>query len=373
MDSTIRSGPITSLPRRYLALSAALILSGCASPGPPRPPSLHLPQPVRDLSALRTGNTVELRFTVPSNSNDKLPLRGPTLPAQLCRQLPNQPCLPVASQSFPITNSNRTHNLATWTDTLPTSLTTTPPQLLTYRVEFFSPTHRSAGLSNQAFTASGPGPAPVENLHAQGSRLGTILSWTPSQSPGDVLLQREDLAPAKPKEATPIWLQTNDSNAQSTTLDTTALPETPYRYTAQRRSTLHLADHSLELRSDLSSPINYTLKRLYPPPTPTGLTAAGYFTGSPATFAVDLIWQPVDVTGLMTILSGYNVYREPLDTTGSPTAPRTQLNSTPTLEPAFHDPTANSSISYRYSVTAVDAKGNQSPATTVILSPTPTP
>lgn len=358
-------------PYRYLALSAALILSGCASPGPPHPPSLHLPQPVRDLTALRTGNRVVLRFTVPSNSNDKLPLRGPTLPAQLCRQLPHQPCLPIASQSLPIANSNHTHNLATWTDTLPTSLTSAPPQLLTYRVEFFSPTHHSAGSSNQALTASGPAPDPVENLHAQGSRLGTILTWSPSQSPGDVLLQREDLAPAKPRQATPVWLQTNDSKGLTTTLDTTALPEIPYGYLAQRRSTLHLAGHAIELRSDLSAPITYTLQRLYPPPAPTGLTAAGYFTGSPSTFAVDLIWEPVDVTGLITILSGYNVYREPLDATGNPTAPRTQLTPTPTLQPAFHDSSAKSSISYRYSVTAVDAKGNQSPATTVILSPTP--
>ena len=184
-------------PRLSSSQARHLSSTGCASPGPPHAPSLNLPQPVRNLTATRIGNTVELHFTAPANSTDKLPLRGPTLSGQLCRQLPHQPCLPVSPRtSVPLTNSNDTHNLVTWTDTLPPSLTEGPPQLLTYRVEFFSPANRSAGPSNQAFTASGPAPAPVENFQAEGSRLGIILQWTPT--PGEVILRREDLAPANP-------------------------------------------------------------------------------------------------------------------------------------------------------------------------------
>ena len=66
MDSYRRSSRIIPAIIGYLALSAALILTGCASPGPPHAPSLQLPQPVRDLTATRIGNTVELRFTRPS-------------------------------------------------------------------------------------------------------------------------------------------------------------------------------------------------------------------------------------------------------------------------------------------------------------------
>ena len=190
MEPNRRSGQITPAFLGYLALSAALTLIGCASPGPPQSPSLKLPQPVRDLTAQRIGNTVELRFTPPANSTDKLPLRG-ALSGQLCRQLPHQPCLPVAPRaSIPLANSNDIHDLVTWTDTLPSNLTEGPPQLLAYRVEFFSPANRSAGPSNQAFTASGPAPAPVANFQAQGSRLGIVLQWTPSPSPGDVILRR---------------------------------------------------------------------------------------------------------------------------------------------------------------------------------------
>jgi hypothetical protein len=384
MDLYSRSGQNSASISSYLALSAALILTGCASPGPPHAPSLKLPQPVRDLTATRIGNTVELHFTAPSNSTDKLPLRGPTLSGQLCRQLPHQPCLPVSSRtSVPLTNSNDTHNLVAWTDTLPPALTEGPPQLLTYRVEFFSPANRSAGPSNQAFTASGQAPAPVENFQAEGSRLGIILQWTPS--PGEVVLRREDLTPIKPGLSEPktpktkaapstAWLQTNDSNgSQARTLDTAALPDTPYQYIAQRRTTLQLANHSIELRSDLSIPVNFTLLKIYPPPSPIGLTAAGYFSGTPPVFAVDLVWQPVNEAGLIAPLAGYTVYRETLvAATQSPTS-RIQLNTSPVLQPAFHDATANPSAAYRYSVTAIDAKGNQSPATAVVLQPSATP
>ncbi len=386
MDLYRRSGLGISTILGYLALSAALILTGCASPGPPHAPSLNLPQPVRNLTAARVGNTVELHFTAPANSTDKLPLRGPTLSGQLCRQLPHQPCLPVSPRtSVPLPNSNDTHNLVTWTDTLPPSLTEGPPQLLTYRVEFFSNANRSAGQSNQAFTASGPAPAPVENFQAEGSRLGIILQWAPSPTPGEVILRREDLAPAKPsppgrntaKTPAILWLQTSDSNSKNTpqdhALDTTALPDIPYSYSAERRTKVLLANHSIELRSPLSTPIKYTLLRIYPPPAPAGLTVAGYSSGTPSTFAADLVWQPVNEAGLITPFAGYNLYREPLNSASQPTAPRVQLNSSPIPQPSFHDATANPATAYRYAVTAVDTQGNESPSTTVVLQPSVTP
>ncbi len=320
MDPYPRSSRSSLSSSGYLALATALTLAGCASPGPPKAPSLKLPQPVRDLTVTRIGNTVELHFTAPANSTDKLPLRGP-LSGQLCRQLPHQPCLPVSGRILvPLTKSNDTHNLVTWIDTLPAPLTDAPPQLLAYRVEFFSPTNRSAGLSNQAFTASGPAAAPVENLQATGSRLGIILHWNPSPSPGEVVLRRENLAPKHPIQ----WLQTSDSNnSQDRTLDTSALPDTPYRYTAQRRITLQLGNHTIELRSDLTTPIAFTLLQNLPTPSPTGLNAVGYVAPhhGPPTFAVDLIWQPITETGLITPLAGYNIYRETLNPAGEPTTP----------------------------------------------------
>ncbi len=50
------------------------MLSGCGMPGAPLPPSLHLPNPVIDLKAKRTGSQVcaELNWTMPKKDTDKL-------------------------------------------------------------------------------------------------------------------------------------------------------------------------------------------------------------------------------------------------------------------------------------------------------------
>jgi len=376
MDSSHQTNGQKSFEILGLAtLMAALTIIGCASPGPPRAPSLNLPQPVRDLAVTRTGNQVELHFTAPSNSTDKLPLRGPIVIGQLCRQLDTAPCLPVPTSkaTIPILSPTGTHNLITWTDPLPPDLTQGPPKLLTYRVEFFSPTNRSAGPSNPAVTVAGPPPPPVENLQAEGSRLGVILNWNPSTQPEEVLLKRENLAPKplpQPKPTPPIiWLATNTTTPR--TLDTTALPDTPYRYTAQRRATVQIGNRSIQLLSALSDPLTFTLHEVYPPLPPTGLTAVSFFGRPPLPdveppFAVDLIWQPVDDAGLTAGLAGYNVYREAIDPTLDP---RDKLNPTPLPTPAFHDTTADPTLRYRYSVTAVDTKANESPAATVILEP----
>ena len=378
------------------ALGAALAAIGCASPGPPRAPSLSLPTPVRDLSATRIGDTVELRFTAPSRTTDQLPLRGAGVIGQFCRQLEHQSCQPVASSktSVATVGGNGTHNLVTWTDTLPPGLSHGTPRLLAYRVEFFSPAGRSAGLSSPAFTATGPSPTPVDDLHAQGTRLGTLLSWSPSQQPGDVLLHRDDLSPTPRKlhkslgvgsNSAPgdVWLQTHAPSDSATppdrTLDTTALPDTPYRYTAQRRLILPLGGHRIDLRSSDSIRILFILKEIYPPPTPIGLTALGFFASAPSqsadatqAFAVDLIWQPVDDTGLLAALAGYNIYRVPLRPADDPTAPRARLNTAPIPAPAFHDTTADPATRYRYAVTAIDVKDNESPTATVVLEPSAT-
>src|SRR5215472_12970767 len=69
-----------------LAFVAAVLLAGCATPGPPLPPSLELPRPVMDLEATREGNRVLLTWTPPTETTDKLRIRhaGPTA---ICRKI----------------------------------------------------------------------------------------------------------------------------------------------------------------------------------------------------------------------------------------------------------------------------------------------
>ncbi len=452
---------------RSLALCAALALAGCASPGPPRAPSLRLPQPVSDLTVERVGDTVRLHFTAPSQSTDKMALRG-SIPGEFCRQLPQQKsCIAVPSSKVSIpagssedqgpsegTHAQGTQGSAssksqiTWIDRLPPKLASGPVELLTYRVQFFSPAQRSAGLSNPAYTATGPAPAPVTGLRAQGTRLGILLRWNPAPSSEaapasgsvQVVLRREDLSPVKPHRPAPakpngqaavkssshlnaqpkaqpkaaaqpaasgkparpnvVWLRANapeasrgqagNDNSQQT-LDTSIQPGSTYRYAAERRLTLHLpatgsgqkssstekaslAAVAIRLRSAPSTPVVFTLRQIFPPPPPTGLTAAAYFnptpSGTPSSFAVDLIWQPIDATGLMTPLAGYNVYRQRLDASLHPVGALRRLNTSPLPTPAFHDATADPALPYRYAVSAIDIQGNESSSVTALLQPT---
>ena len=169
MDSSHRSSAVTTaILLNSAAFAAVLALFGCASPGPPRAPTLSLPEPVRDLTVTRFGNTVNLQFTAPTRTTDKLPIRGSIVTGQLCRELEHQSCQPVASSKTAVNTvgSNGTRNSITWIDTLPTDLTQGSPRLLAYRVEFFSPVGRSAGTSAPAFTVAGPPPAPVQDLRA---------------------------------------------------------------------------------------------------------------------------------------------------------------------------------------------------------------
>ncbi len=348
-----------------LTLCVTLAALGCATPGLPRPPSLNLPEGTRDLSATRTGNTVKLHFTVPSRSTDKLPLRGPHLVARFCRALDKQPCQPISTPQIvvPIDLATGRHSSFTWIDTLPEDLAQGHPRPLFYRVELFNISGRSAGSSAPAFTAAGDAPASVEGLSAQGSRVGILLRWNDPAQSGEILLQRENLAP-KPDSKVPAIIQlaappATLGSAPATLLDTTAKPGIPYRYTATRRRSVEVSGHSVELLSAPSPSLEVTLSAIYPPPAPTGLTAVA-FTSAENAFAIDLIWQPSDDTGLITPLAGYNLYRA---TTGEPV----RLNTAPLTLPAFHDTTALPNTSYSYTVTAVDSKGNESaPASAVV-------
>jgi hypothetical protein len=348
----------------------ALLLAGCASPGPPRPPSLGLPQPVRDLAAERVGDGVELSYNAPWQSTDKLPLRGTTVRGVLCREVEHQGCIVVAGLAPKVRGQ---HTLVTWHDDLPPALASGPPRLLSYRVEFFNGAGRSAGPSDAAITVAGSAPPAVADLRAEGSRLGVVLRWAAAPAAeGEVVLEREDLTP-EPADATQagkrdkprvVWLQSNAT--ASSTLDTTAQPGTPYRYTAVRERVARADGNNLHYRSAASAPIKFTLNAIYPPPVPTGLTAAG-FTDAGGSYAVDLVWQPVDDTGMLTGLAGYNVYRELLDAGGRSAGERIRLNAQPVPLPGFHDATARSMQRYRFSVTAIDNRGNESVAESFIL------
>lgn len=360
---------------------------GCASPGPPKAPSLNLPEPVNDLKADRVGDTVKLTFTVPSKSTDRLPLRGSTVTAQLCRQVDSGACVAIAGarKEFAVLPAGGTRQTGTLSDVLSENLTHRKPSLLGYRITFSNAADRNAGPSEPAFTATGPAPEAVTDFHVTGSRVGALLLWNPSETTkSTVQIQRETLTPDQSQKA--VSLNKSDSKlivlesppGEASTnphelLDATIVPATAYRYIATRRSTLRFGGHTITLHSNPSAQVDFTLHEIYPPPTPAGLTAVRFTQDSTqgssvseAAFAIDLVWQPVDDKGLIAGLAGYNIYRQALDTAG---ATKERLNSAPVAMPSFHDASALRTKGYLYSVTAVDLKGNESPAINTTVEP----
>ena len=181
------------------ALGAALalaLLSGCASPGPPLPPSLKLPEVVSGLTASRVGDEVRLHWTTPSRTTDKLLIAGP-IEAEICREnlaaaapatavKGGQSAAPGARENaatapcFPVVLRKRvTPGASEAVDALPAELTAAPARLLAYRVQLRNAAGRTAGASAAVFAASGPAPQAVEELRGKATKAGVVLEWRP--------------------------------------------------------------------------------------------------------------------------------------------------------------------------------------------------
>ncbi len=351
----------------------ALVLVGCASPGPPRPPSLQLPQPVRDLTATREGDRVTLRFTIPQRTTDGLPIREARLNASLCRGEEAQPCLFVPSlkdvELSVSQGGSAAERAVAWHDHLPAPETSGEPQLLLYRVQLSNLEGKTAGWSEPAFTAAGAAPAAVQGLSAEETRAGILLRWQPAGGPpaGNVVLRRELVSPAsgaKRDEIEPVWLDSHAAGATAgETIDSTATEDTPYRYVAVRRRSFTLGRQMVKLDSAPSAPVFITWHNAFPPAAPSGLSAAPF--ANAGAFSVDLIWEPVEEPGL----KGYVVTRQAIDDAGAPTGSPEPLTPQPVELPAFHDGTAKQGVRYRYTVQAVSKKNVDGQAATVAIAP----
>jgi hypothetical protein len=395
---------------QWLGVVAASLLVasavGCASPGPPRAPSLNLPEVVKNLTAERVGDEVRLNWDTSSKTTDHTNIKG-TMTAQICRV------------SVPASNSAQNPPLATTTpgkasicnvvkslpvqsgptqatEILPQTLTAGPPVLLAYRVQLLNANGRSAGPSKEAFAVAGAAPPPVEQLHATAVREGVLLEWQKRDTTAEVELDRRlegpggatvGAAPAKvaappkttsrsrkpltpasapsskpqtspmtPSTPSEIKLQTPKQAADvGGTVDQTTKTGESYSYTAQRVSSVLLDGHTLLLRSTKSAPVTFVSRDVFPPLVPTGLEAVPG-GATPADRSIDLSWTPNTDADL----TGYSVYRQEVTSTGEVAGTAARLNSTPVVGPAYRDQTAVPGHRYSYRVTAVDSAGNES-------------
>jgi hypothetical protein len=338
-----------------LAMAITVIFAGCGTPGAPQPPSLNLPDPVGDLTAVRAGNSVALSWTIPKRTTDKLPLTS-NVEVRICRREVTGQCDQVGGAMLLSPGKS-----GKFEDALPQALASGIPRPLRYFVELKNRKGRSAGLSNEAVVLAGEAPHPIEGLHAEVRKDGVVLSWNAQAEASAVRLQRKLLAPPHAKSQESILspppeppeqnllVEANSPTARA--LDKSIRLGESYEYRAQRISHVLYEGKTFELASDLSAPLRVDAKDVFPPAVPTGLDAMATAGDGGIEIAIDLNWQPNSEPDL----AGYIVYRREADGAWVRVSP-----SAPLVGPAFHDNRVQPGRTYRYAVSAIDQGGHES-------------
>ena len=337
-----------------LAIAVLMMFTGCGTPGAPQPPSLNLPDPVEDLTAVRAGNNVTLAWTMPKRTTDKLPLKS-DIEVRICRREGTGECDQVGGAMLLSPGKS-----GSFEDALPQVLASGVPRPLRYFVELKNRKGRSAGLSNEAVVVAGQAPSAIEGLHADVRKDGVVLSWKAQDETSAVRLHRKLLTPPPAKSQESLLspppeppeqnlLVTNPSAAR--TLDRNIRLGESYEYRAQRISHVSYEGKTLELASELSAPLRVDATDVFPPAVPTGLTAIATANESGIETAIDLSWQPDTDPDL----AGYIVYRRE-----DGAAWERVSSPQPLAGPAFHDNRVQPGHTYHYAISATDQGGHES-------------
>jgi hypothetical protein len=338
-------------------LSCALIgLAGCATMAPPQPPSLALPKPPSDLRAARKGDKVVLTWTIPALTTDRQTERTIGL-TRICRSTETQ----LTQCGTPVGQAPAEHaaptgkkQAATYTDTLPSDLLSSDPSaLVTYAVEILNMAGRSAGLSNQVRVPTLRTEPPPGNFNARVISQGVSLNWTGNVFATGVSSEHYVYRVYRRQEGSQQWVLAGEVPAAAdpiyTLIDSTIVWEKTYEYRAETVTVeARPGKPELQIEGDDSPPVTVFADDVFPPAVPSGLQAV--YSGAGGQSFVDLIWAPVPDLDL----AGYNVYRR------EEGASAVKLNGELVKTPAYRDPNVAAGKNYLYSVSAVDARGNES-------------
>ena len=343
-----------------LAVGALIGLTGCASVGPPLPPSLEVPKPPTDLRATRKGDRVTLTWTIPARTTDRQRMRflGKT---RICRGL--DPALkecgtPVGDAAPPVdfaeTNKASGRKLtASFTDTLPSAMeAANPTGFAIYAVEVLNAAGRGAGISNLARVPLVPTRPPFGDFAARPSAEGVLISWqcrlASERRTGVKYLFSIYRHPESSASSTRI-AELDATECVTSFLDQSFDWEHTYFYRGAVVSVAETAGKpAVEVEGDDTPEVKVFAHDVFPPAVPAGLQAV--FSGPGQPLFIDLVWAPVTDADL----DGYNIYRH--EEGGA----AVKVNTEPVKVPAFRDAQVVSRKTYFYSVSAVDLRGNES-------------
>jgi hypothetical protein len=315
--------------RAALLLPAALALSGCGYVGEPLPPALNIARTITDLRAMEYGDRILIEFTIPELTTEDLPLTK------------------IASVDLRIGPGPAPFDTGRW----------------------------AASAKPVAVPAAGPGPARtfeparewvgkevvigVRVVNSKGrasewSNLVVVNVIPPLTRPASVAVEphaegvKVTWASAAPRARVFRKLEGNanapdllDGSAAPGYVDKTAEIGKRYEYIVQA-----VQDGA---ESELSEPAVITVRDVFPPGRPAGLSAV------PGIGTVELVWE----RNTEPDLRGYRIYRAAADG---------ELERLGDIidAPAFSDRQVEAGKRYRYTVTAVDTAGNESGRSAVV-------
>ncbi|MCU1306705.1 MAG: Fibronectin, type [Acidobacteriaceae bacterium] len=341
-----------------LLLLVAAILLGCGTPGAPQPPSLHVPKPVDDLQAVRKGDVVYLRWTVPTETTDGQGVKalGTT---RICRgYATDQPgsCKDVVAD-LPSAASKKGYQ--EFTDKIAQYIGGNR-DFLTYTVRVNNARNKNAGLSNAVTVFLAPSLLPPSVVNAKLLPDAVQISWEPPQPPQSPNLKTNYLyrvvrsgdPTAKGQPARVVIAEVPAKHGSELVLDKNFTWEKTYQYrvVGVTRVISREGKQLAEFEGEDSPAATIVAHDVFPPTRPTGLQAV--YSALDTRKFIDLTWTPNDESDL----AGYNVYRKAAENM-APTRINTELIKTP----SFRDEKVAAGNNYTYLVTAVDARGNESP------------
>ncbi|MGB9606041.1 MAG: fibronectin type III domain-containing protein [Bryobacteraceae bacterium] len=312
-------------------ITVGLVATGCGSPGDPSPPSLNIPERISDLSAQQVGDRILVRFTLPELTTDGVALRrfravelraGPSpegnfdterwaaqarlAPVAADRPGPVEIALPAAE----------------WAG-----------RELILGVRAVGPKGRAGAWSNLvALEVVPPLPRP-SGLRAESCPEGVRLSWESGVAPAGARFRVFRRGEAQ-KQPEPVG-----ETAAPPYVDATAAFGQNWEYAVQA----FVKTGQTEALSEISDTVRIKPEDRFPPAPPGGLQA------TPGLGTIELMWDRNQEPDL----HGYRVWRALGD---GPLSPLSEIIEVP----GYSDRSIESGKKYRYAVSAVDTRGNES-------------
>ncbi len=330
-----RSAPLRC---KWSVLLTLGLSTGCGYVGPVLPPSPLLPQAVTDLTVVERGDQLVIAFSTPARTTDNLPVRefseidlrmGPyqtpfefaqwaasATPYEVAAPVPGDPQDPVA---FQISKSVPVHDLIG------------KHLAVAVRTAVRKNDHYSAWSNRVVLDVISPLAPPV--VTPLSTPKGVLLTWPSSEAGLEYRIYRKSGT-----DTASVQLGTSKT---ADFLDTTSQYDTPYDYTVVAAKGLA---ESLPSRS-----VAITTQDKFAPSVPASLTAL------PAPNSIEVSWQRSPESDL----KGYFVHRS---VNGSPYQGLGGLLTVP----AFSDHSVEHGKTYRYQVSAVDQKNNESAPSTPV-------